>query len=53
MNSKLQNKIFPILFCVCVFFAAFAKADVVDEYVRAEMAEQHVPGAAIAVVKKR
>jgi D-alanyl-D-alanine carboxypeptidase len=51
MKSKHSN---PALFFAFVFLfaaAVLAKADRTDEYVRAQMRERHVPGAAIAVVK--
>ncbi len=53
MNYKLKHSDLR-LFIAFVFLlgAAFsAKADATDEYVRAQMRERHVPGAAIAVIK--
>jgi len=53
MNLKSKHANFA-LFLVFVFLLAAAvsvKADAADEYVRAQMRERHIPGAAIAVVK--
>ncbi|MEO6589009.1 MAG: serine hydrolase domain-containing protein [Pyrinomonadaceae bacterium] len=53
MNPKSRHSNLA-LFCAFVFLFALAvsaKADAMDEYVRAQMRERHVPGAAIAVIK--
>lgn len=53
MNSKLIRSKAPaffILFFIAVFSVS-ARADKVDDYVRAAMSERHIPGAAIAVIK--
>ena len=53
MNFKLNHSNFALFFAVVFLLAAtiLAKADAADEYVRAQMRERHVPGAAIAVIK--
>jgi CubicO group peptidase (beta-lactamase class C family) len=52
MNSKSKRSGF-LLFFVFVFalFASGVRADEVDRYVNAQLAERHIPGAAIAVIK--
>lgn len=52
MKSKL-NYSKSILFFTLIFLSvtAVVKADETDEYVRAQMRERHIPGAAIAVIK--
>ena len=40
-----------LLIIIVNVFAVYANADVVDDRVRAIMAERHIPGAAVAVVK--
>lgn len=48
MNRKFA---FPFAFLI-LFIAVFsARADRVDDYVKAQMRERHIPGAAIAVIK--
>lgn len=53
MNSRIRLSNISAFYAL--FFVAFlcvsARADKVDEYVRAAMEERHIPGAAIAVVK--
>ena len=52
MNRKFAFP--PVCFSafLFLFIAAFsARADKVDDYVRAQMQERHIPGAAIAVIK--
>lgn len=52
MNFKLLISKFSLcLVCLCLFFTAVAKADAVDKYVQAQMAEHHIPGVAISVIK--
>jgi D-alanyl-D-alanine carboxypeptidase len=50
-----MKSLFPRLFFALLLiqlFAAAPRADKVDDYVRALLAERHIPGAAVAVVKK-
>lgn len=50
MNSKSIS--FRLLFVLVLLFStSFAKADKVDDFVQKQLAEKHIPGAAIAVVK--
>jgi CubicO group peptidase (beta-lactamase class C family) len=50
MNSRFQR--FSVsLFFVFLFLTTFARADEVDNFVRAQLAERHIPGAAIAVIR--
>ncbi len=53
MNSKSKHSYRALFFAFVFLFAATVstKADQTDEYVRAQMRERHVQGAAIAVVK--
>lgn len=52
MNHKPKHSNIALFFALTFLFATVsAKADATDEYVRAQMRERHVPGAAIAVVK--
>lgn len=53
MNSKSKHSNIALFFTLLFLLAATisAKADATDEYVRAQMRERHVPGAAIAVIK--
>ncbi|MDQ3634081.1 MAG: beta-lactamase family protein [Acidobacteriota bacterium] len=52
MNFKFQISNFLLIFVyVCLFSTAFAQADNVDKFVQNQMAEHHIPGVAIAVVK--
>lgn len=52
MNSRLKRRGFSLFFIfVFLLFAICVRADEVDRYVRAQLAERHIPGAAIAVVK--
>ena len=52
MNFKFQiSSLFVIFVCICLFSTAFAQADAVDKFVQNQMAEEHIPGVAIAVVK--
>ncbi len=52
MNFKSINIRFFLLFIyILLIFAVAVKADEVDGYVRSQLAERHIPGAAIAVVK--
>ncbi len=53
MNTKLKHSNLALFFAFVFLFAATVsvKADATDEYVRAQMSERHVPGAAIAVIK--
>jgi CubicO group peptidase (beta-lactamase class C family) len=51
MNRRFfRSRIVPFLFLL-LFGVAAARADKVDDYVRAQMRERHIPGAAIAVVR--
>lgn len=49
MNIKFSRFLSVLLFLLLV---VSVRADEVDKYVRAQLAEQHIPGAAVAVVKK-
>ena len=49
MNSKLAR--FNIALLLALFFVFSARADEVDKFVRAVMAERSVPGASVAVIK--
>ncbi len=52
MNRRfVHSRIVPVLFLSLLFGVASAHADKVDDYVRAQMRERHIPGAAIAVVR--
>ncbi|HEX8368683.1 MAG TPA: serine hydrolase domain-containing protein [Pyrinomonadaceae bacterium] len=52
MNSKLKRSGFPLFFIsVFLLLAICVRADEVDKYVRAQLAERHIPGASIAVIK--
>ena len=44
------NRLKFILFFILLFTIS-AKADEIDDYVREQMAERHIPGAAITVIK--
>jgi CubicO group peptidase (beta-lactamase class C family) len=54
MNPKSKHSNLAPFFVVVLLFAVAvsAKADATDEYVRAQMRERHIPGAAIAVIKE-
>jgi CubicO group peptidase (beta-lactamase class C family) len=39
------------LLLITGLFASFARADEVDDYVKAQISKQHIPGLALAVVK--
>ena len=41
------------LCCLVVLFATVAAADAVDTYLRAEMANQRLPGVAVAVLRRQ
>jgi D-alanyl-D-alanine carboxypeptidase len=49
MNSKMFRFYFAVFFAFLFVFSA--KADVIDDFVRAVLKERKIPGAAIAVVK--
>lgn len=52
MNPEFKRSSSALIFIlVFLFLAITARADEVDRYVRAQIAERHIPGAAIAVVK--
>lgn len=54
MKSKFTCRNFSLIFTFIFLLLAVtltARADAVDDYVRATIAERHIPGAAIAVVK--
>lgn len=52
MNKSIKTANFSILFVfVILLFSITAKADKIDNFVRARMTENHIPGAAIAVIK--
>ncbi len=52
MNNKLKYSRFYLIFAfIFLLFTFSARADEVDTYVRAQLAERHIPGAAIAVIK--
>lgn len=52
MNHKLSNLKFAwFIIASFLFLAASAHADEVDDFVRARLAEKHIPGASIAVIK--
>ncbi len=40
-----------LIISICLFLPAFVRADDVDKFVRAQIAERHIPGAAVAIVK--
>lgn len=50
MNSRFQRFSFSLFF-VFLLLTISARADEVDNFVRAQLAERHIPGAAIAVIK--
>jgi D-alanyl-D-alanine carboxypeptidase len=48
----MQRKLTPFVALVVLFTATLAaQADKIDEYVKAEMQRQHIPGTSIAVIK--
>ena len=53
MSPKSKHSNFALFLAFVLLFTAAisAKADATDEYVRAQMRERHIPGAAIAVIK--
>lgn len=52
MNSKFKRANFSSVFIIAfLFFTISVRADEIDNYVRAQMAERHTPGAAIAVTR--
>ena len=51
MNCKIAYPHFALFLFLMLCGIISAYADKVDDYVRAQMRERHVPGAAIAVVK--
>jgi CubicO group peptidase (beta-lactamase class C family) len=52
MNNKLKHSRFFIIFAfIFLHFTASVRADEVDKYVSAQLAERHIPGAAVAVIK--
>ncbi|MEP7038244.1 MAG: serine hydrolase domain-containing protein [Acidobacteriota bacterium] len=52
MIFKYKSAGFSTLFVLLfLLFTVSARADEVDKYVRAQIAEQHIPGAAIAIIK--
>ncbi|MGI8668542.1 MAG: serine hydrolase domain-containing protein [Aridibacter sp.] len=52
MNFKFQiSKLLFVFVYACLFSTAFAQTDAVDKFVQFQMAEQHIPGVAIAVIK--
>lgn len=48
---KIKSNVFYTALLVCLFFVSAVRADEIDDYVKAQMREKHIPGAAIAVVK--
>ena len=52
MTSKFKflNYVLSLVF-ICLFVTLSANADEIDDFVRAQLRERHIPGAAIAVVK--
>lgn len=48
---NLKTSVLYAVLCAVLLFVSAARADQVDDYVKAQMSEKHVPGAAIAVVK--
>jgi CubicO group peptidase (beta-lactamase class C family) len=51
MKIKSTQNYLLLVIIFLIFAATFAKADEMDKYVRSQLAERHIPGAAIAVVK--
>ncbi|MFT3743168.1 MAG: serine hydrolase domain-containing protein [Pyrinomonadaceae bacterium] len=51
-DHRFSSKVLLGLAAVCLLFPVAVLADKVDDYVRAQMAERHVPGAAVAVIQK-
>lgn len=52
MNSESKRSGSALFFIfIFLLLAISARADEVDKYVRAQLAERHIPGAAIAVIK--
>lgn len=52
MNTKLNPARFSTLFAfLFLLLTVSVRADEVDKYVRAQLAGQHVPGAAVAVIR--
>lgn len=50
LNMKITSNVLYIVLCA-VLFVSVTRADEVDDYVKSQMRERHVPGAAIAVIK--
>ncbi len=52
MNSKFKRPNF-YLFFIFIFLISIlsAQADEVDKYIHAQLAEQHIPGAAVAIIR--
>lgn len=48
---KLKLIVLHAALCVCLLFVAVGRADEVDDYVKSQMQERHIPGVALAVVK--
>ncbi len=52
MNFQNNKSNFPAVFVlIFLFFSVAARADEVDNYIRSQLIERHIPGAAIAVIK--
>lgn len=49
MNPR--SSILYTALCAVLLFVSAARADQIDDYVKAQMQEKHIPGAAIAVIK--
>lgn len=49
----MKNKYFQFItaFFLCLFVASNAFADKVDDYIKAQMTEKHIPGAAVSIIK--
>ncbi|HEX8397936.1 MAG TPA: serine hydrolase domain-containing protein [Pyrinomonadaceae bacterium] len=45
------SRFFPLLLLALFCFSSSVRADKIDDYVRAQMNERHIPGAALAVVR--
>ena len=48
---NLKSSVLYAALCAVLLFVSSARADQIDDYVKAQMQEKHIPGAAIAVIK--
>ncbi len=51
MNPNFKKAFFLLLLQLILVFTVFAQSDAVDKFVQTQLAEQNVPGVAVAVIK--